>query len=217
MDKAESHSSKVIARLEKDVFPWLGGKAIAEITAPDVLSMMRRIESRGTLDTAHRAGGNVSQVFRFAIATGRATRNPVPDLRGALPSINKKHMAALTRPAEVGTLLRGIDAYQGQPEVVAALKLAPLVFVRIGELRTAKWADIDLEKAEWRYTVSKTRTEHLVPLARQAVAILKALHPISGHRGWVSPGLVSGKPISNSTVNQALRRMGYDTQTEVKP
>ncbi|MDR2506736.1 MAG: integrase arm-type DNA-binding domain-containing protein [Candidatus Accumulibacter sp.] len=166
-DKSESHFSKVIARLEKDVFPWLGGRAIAEITAPDVLAVLRRIESRGALDTAHRAGGNCTQVFRYAIATGRATHNPVPDLRGALPPINKRHFSSITQPVEVGSLLRAIDGYQGTPEVVSALKLLPILFARPGELCQMKWANIDLEKAEWKYTTSKTKTEHLAPFARQ--------------------------------------------------
>jgi integrase len=167
------------------------------------------------LDTVRRTKGNISQIMDYAVITGRASFNPCPSLSKALQKTQNKHMAALTKPAEVGTLLRAIDEYQGQPEVMAALKLAPLVFVRIGELRTARWVNIDLERAEWRYTVSKTRTEHLVPLATQAVAILRALQPVSGHRELVFPGLISGKPISNSTINQALRRMGYDTKTEM--
>jgi integrase len=217
--KAESHYGKVIARLEKDVLPWLGRRPVAEIAALEVLAVLRRIESRGTLDTAHRAGGDCSQIFRYAIATGRATYNPVPDLRGALPSVSRKHFAALTDPVKFGRLLRDIDACQGQPPVRAALRLLPLLFVRPGELRGAKWADIDLEKSEWRYVASKTKTEHLVPLARQAVAILRELYSLTGRdcHGFVFPGLRSGKSISDTALGAALRALGYDTQTEVTP
>ena len=156
---APSHAEKIIRRLEKDVFPWLGGRPVAEITAPEVLTVMRRIESRGTLDTAHRAGGNCSQVFRYAIATGRAERDPVPDLRGALPPARGSNFAAITDPAKVAELLRAMDAFSGTFVVKSALLLAPLLFVRPGELRQAEWKDFDLDKAEWRYMVSKTKTE----------------------------------------------------------
>jgi len=212
---APSHADKIIRRLEKDVFPWLGGKAIAEITAPDVLTVLRRIEGRGTLDTAHRAGGNCSQVFRYAIATGRAERDPVPDLRGALPPARGSNFAAITDPLKVGELLRAIEAFQGTFVVKSALLLAPLLFVRPGELRRAEWAGFDLEKAEWRYFVTKTKTEHAVPLAAQAVAMLKELHALTGHGRYVFPGRDPQKAMSEAAVNAALRRMGYDTKTEI--
>jgi integrase len=212
--KAESHYTKVLTRLEKDIFPWLGGKAIAEITAPDVLAVLRRIENRGTLDTAHRAGGNCSQVFRYAIATGRATHNPVPDLRGALPPISKRHFPALTDPMKVGELLRAIDSFRGTYSVRTALALALLVFVRPGELRKMRWADVSLEAEEWKYFITKTKTEHLVPLARQAVAILEELYPLTGHGEYVFPGRDPKRPLSNSTLNAALVRMGYNTKEE---
>jgi hypothetical protein len=164
--KAESHSSKVIARLENDVFPWIGGRPVAEINAPDVLAVLRRIESRGVLNTIQKAKETISQVMRFAIATGRRTdSDPCPSLRGALPPVQHKHFASLTEPSEVGALLRAIDAFKGTYQVRAALALGPRVFVRPGELRAARWADIDLDKAEWKYVVSKTKTEHLVPLS----------------------------------------------------
>lgn len=212
---AASHADKIIKRLENDVFPWLGGKPIADITAPDVLAVLRRIEGRGANDTAHRAGGNVSQIIRYAIATGRATRDPVPDLRGALPPRRHENFAAITEPAKVGDLLRAFDAFQGTFVVKSALLLAPLVFVRPGELRNALWADIDFDKAEWRYVVSKTKTDHLVPLSSQAVAILKELHPLTGHGKFVFPGRDPQKAMSEAAVNAALRRMGYDTKTEI--
>lgn len=213
---APSHADKIIARLENDVFPWLGGKAIADITAPDVLAVLRRIEGRGTLDTAHRASGNCSQVFRYAIATGRAVRDPVPDLRGALPPVVKSNFAALTNPDEVAALLRAIDAFKGTFVVQSALRLAPLLFVRPGELRQAHWADIDLDKGEWRYHVTKTKTAHLVPLSKQAVTILREMEPLSGHGRYVFPGARdSQRAMSDAAINAALRRMGYDTKAEI--
>lgn len=212
---AASHADKIIKRLENDVFPWLGGRAIAEITAPDVLTVLRRIEGRGTLDTAHRAGGNISQVMRYAIATGRAERDPMPDLRGALPPARGGNFAAITEPAKVGELLRAIDAFTGTFVVKSALDIAPKVFVRPGELRKAEWEGFDLDKAEWGYFVTKTKTLHLVPLAKQVVAILRELHALTGHGRYVFPGRDPQKPMSNAAVNAALRRMGYDTKTEI--
>ena len=212
---AASHADKIIKRLENDVFPWLGGKAIAEIAAPDVLTVLRRIESRGTNDTAHRAKSNISQVMRYAIATGRAERDPCPDLRGALPPLRHDNFASITEPAKVAELLRAMDAFSGTFVVKSALLLAPLLFVRPGELRKALWADVDLDRAEWRYFVTKTKTEHSVPLALQAVAILKDLHALTGHGSHVFPGRDPQKPMSEAAINAALRRMGYDTKTEI--
>lgn len=213
---APSHASKIIRRLEKDVFPWLGGRPVAEITAPEVLTVLRRVEGRGTLDTAHRAGGNISQVMRYAIATGRAERDPVPDLRGALPPAQGKNFAAFIEPTKVAELLRAIDAFKGSFQVQTALRLAPMLFVRPGELRQAQWADIDLDKAEWRYVASKTKSEHQVPLSTQAVALLRELHPLSGAGRFVFPGGHDPKKaMSEAAVNAALRRMGFDTKTEI--
>ncbi len=212
---AESHSSKVSARLEKDVFPWIGGRPIADITAPEVLSVLRRIESRGALDTAHRALQNCGQVFRYAVATGSATRDPCGDLRGALPPSKHVHFASITEPDRVAELLRAIEGFRGTFIVQCALRLAPMFFVRPGELRKALWLDFDLEKAEWRYLVTKTKTEHLVPLATQAVETLKELRKLTGMRAHVFPGRDPHKPMSDAAVNAALRRMDYDTKTEI--
>ena len=212
---AAGHSDKVIRRLERDVFPWIGGKPIADLAAPDVLAVLRRIESRGVLETAHRAQQNCGQVFRYAVATGRAVRDPTADLRGALPPWKKANFASITDPRAVGELLRAIDGFKGSLPVACALRLAPLLFVRPGELRAAKWADFDLDAGEWRYLVSKTKTEHVVPLAPQALAILRELHPLSGHRAHVFPGRDPTKPMSDAAINAALRRMGYDTKTEI--
>lgn len=150
-----AHGDRILRRFERDIFPWLGGKPIADITAPDLLAAIRRIETRGALETAHRALQNCGQVFRYAVATGRAERDPSGDLKGALPPVKGTNFAAITDPAKVGPLLRARDSYEGTPIVRAALQLAPLVFVRPGELRTAKWEDIDLEKAEWLLRITK--------------------------------------------------------------
>jgi len=210
---APGHSSKIIRRLECDVFPWIGRKSIAGLTAPDVLAVLHRIESRGVIETAHRARVNIGQVMRYAIATGRATADPTPSLRGALTPWTSSHRAAVTDPNEVGELLRAIDGYGGSYVVRAALRLAPLVFVRPGELRQAEWAELDLDAAEWTIPADKmkTRHPHTVPLASQAVAILRELVPLTGSRRYVFPGERSPKgAISNNTLNAALRRIGYD-------
>ncbi|KVK77155.1 tyrosine-type recombinase/integrase [Burkholderia sp. MSMB1498] len=212
---AKSHADKIIARLEKDVFPWLGGRAIAEIKAPEVLAVLRRVEARGALDTSHRVHQNCGQVFRYAVATGRAERDVSADLRGALPPARHTHFASVTEPDDVAGLLRALDGFQGTFVVQCALRLAPLLFVRPGELRTAEWSQFDLDKAQWRYTVSKTKTEHLVPLARQAVEILRDLHALTGQRKYVFPGRDVSKPMSGAAINAALRRMGFDTKTEI--
>ena len=208
-------ASRQLANLEKNVFPTLGGVPVSDVRSKTVLDTLKAVELRGVLNTVLKAKTAISQVMRFAVQTDRAENDPVPNLRGAIKKPEEKHFAAITDPLKVGALLRAIDQYTGQPEVCAALRLAPLVFVRIGELRAARWADIDLEKGEWRFTVSKTKTEHLVPLAKQAVGILRRLQPISGKKELVFPGLISGKPISNSTINRALQNMGYDTQEEM--
>lgn len=206
---AKDHANRTIRRLERDVFPWLGGKPVAEIKAPELLTIVRRIEKRGALETAHRALANCGQVFRYAIATGRAERDPTPDLRGALPPVKGEHFAAVTDPKQVGGLLRTLDGYEGTLPVACALRLAPLVFVRPGELRKAEWADIDLDAAEWRYTVTKTDTAHIVPLATQAVAILRELHALTGTGRFVFPGArTNGRPMSDNAILAAMRRTG---------
>lgn len=212
---AESHAEKIIQRLEKDIFPWLGKRPVCEIAAPEVLTVIRRIQERGARDTAHRAMQNCGQVFRYAVATGRAERDPTADLRGVLPSVRHENFASITDPATVAELLRAIDGFRGTFVVKCALLLAPLLFVRPGELRNAEWAGFDLEKAEWRYFVTKTKTEQLVPLAKQALETLRDLHALTGHRTYVFPGRDPKKPMSEAAINAALRRMGYDTKTEI--
>ena len=208
--------AKAKARLLKDVVPWLGKKPIDTITAPDVLAVMRRIDARGARYSAHKVKSEISQIIRYAIATGRAERDPCPDLRGAIPAPKEQHHAALTTPKEVGELLRAIDAFSGTYPVKCALLLSPLLFVRPGELRKAKWEQFNLDRSEWRYHVTKTKTDHLVPLARQAVAILRDLHALTGRGEYVFPGGRDPRmPMSAAAVNAALRRMGYDTRTEI--
>jgi integrase len=212
---APSHADKIIRRLENDAFPWIGSKPIADITPPQLLAVIRRTETRGALDTAHRVKQNCGQVFRYAVATGRAERDPSQDLKDAIPSTRKNHFASITDPAEVGELLRAIQGFKGTFVVQCALRLAPMLFVRPGELRRAEWKDIDFNKAEWRYFVTKTKTEHSVPLATQAVALLRELQALTGDRRYVFPGRDPKKPMSDAAVNAALRRMGYDTKTEI--
>ena len=205
----EHHRNRIIRRFERDIFPWIGGRAISELTASDVLSTLRRIESRGALHTAHRALQNCSQVFRYAVATGRAERDPTSDLRGALPPVKGTHFAAVTEPDDVGKLLRVLDGYQGTLVVVSALKLAPLVFVRPGELRKAEWADIDFDNAQWGFRVTKTDKPHIVPLSSQALEILRDLYALTGTGRFVFPGARSNaRPMSDNAVLAAMRRMG---------
>jgi integrase len=211
----EAQYKKALARLEKDVFPWLGKRPIAEITAPEVLSVLRRIDERGARYTAHKAKSEISQCIRYAIATGRANRDPCPDLKGAIPAPKTENLPSITDPKGVAELLRAIDGFKGTFVVRCALLLAPLLFVRPGELRKAEWIGFDLDKCEWRYLVTKTKTEHLVPLATQAVAILRDLHALTGHGRYVFPGRDPLLPMSDAAVNAALRRMGYDTKTEI--
>ena len=208
---AASHSERVGRLFERDIFPWIGGRPVADVTAPEILTVVRRIEARGALETAHRALGNCGQVFRYAVATGRALRNPSGDLRGALSPVKKSHFAAATEPKQVADILRAMDGYEGTLTVRCALRLAPLVFVRPGELRKAEWEDIDLDAAEWRYTVTKTNTPHIVPLSRQAVEILREIHPLTGHGRFVFTGARSNtRSMSDNAILAAMQRMGID-------
>ena len=218
---ADSHADKIMARLERDIFPWLGKRPITELTAVDVLTTLKRISDRGAKDTAKRAQQDCGGVFRYAIQTGRAGYNPIPDLRGALPTAIGGNFAAITDPAQVGELLRAIDGFRGTFVVKCALRLSPLLFVRPGEIRQARWNDLDLENAEWKFLVSKVKkTEaprfHIVPLSSQAVQVLRELYALTGDGEFVFPGIRrNGRAMSEATVNAALRRMGYDTKTEM--
>jgi integrase len=194
------------------LFPRIGRRPIREVTPPELLAALRKIEARGHHETAHRAKQKCGQVFRYAIVTGRAERDISADLRGALVPVVSRNHASLTDPAEIGALLRAIDGYEGQPITSAALKLAPLVFVRPGELRGARWAEFDLDGAEWRIPAERMKMgeQHIVPLARQAVAILRELQALTSFGEYVFPSLLTlTRPMSNNTVNTALRRLGY--------
>ena len=208
----ESNAERVLARQAKDVFPFIGKRPIAQISAPELLTVLRKVEERGALDTAHRILQDTSRIFRYAIATGRAERDPAADLKGALTVPRKGHFATIVDTKEIGQLLRDVDAYSGNLVVRAALRLAPYVFVRPGELRKAEWTEFDLENAEWRIPAKrmKMRVLHIVPLSRQVLGILCDLHPYSGDGPYLFPSLrAKSAPISDMTLLAGLRRLGY--------
>jgi integrase len=210
---AETHRTKVKWMLEKNLFPWTGSRPIAEITPPELLTTLRRIEGRGAIETAKRVKQVAGQVFRFAIGTGRAQRDPSQDLRGALTAPVKRHLAAITDPKAVGPLLLALNGYNGSDVVRGALRLAPLTFVRPGELRQARWTEIDFEAMEWRLPAErmKARLPHIVPLSTQAVEVLRELHPITGHSEYLFPSPRSPRrPMSNNAVLAAMRRLGIE-------
>jgi len=215
-NKSERHKQRVQRWLEAYLFPVLGRKAVSTITAPMILEATTQLQREQKLETAHRVIQTTGQVFRYAIQKGYATYNPAPDLKGALPPPVVRNMAAMIEVKDVAKLLRSIDSYDGSLVVQCALKLAPLLFQRIGELRHMKWADIDLDKNEWRYLVTKTRTPHIVPLSKQALEIIETMRPYSGRSAFVFPGArTHERPMSENAINAALRNMGYDTQTEI--
>jgi integrase len=216
--RASSTQEKVSTWLKKDVFPTIGKRPISEINARDVLAMLRKIEARGAIESAHRIKQICGQIFRYGVATGSAARDVTADLKGALAAIPKTHYAAITEPAEVGGLMRAIHAYTGHPYAAAALKLAPLVFVRPGMLRAMEWCEIDFDAGEWRIPESKmkknkklhTGQDHIVPLAMQAIDILRTMQPLTGHGKYVFPSIrTSERCMSENTINAALRAMGY--------
>lgn len=206
---APSHAKTIKNRLQNDVFPFVGKIPAKDLTPQTLIEVLRRVEKREAFETAHRIRTVLGQVFRYAIATGRVETDPTRDLKGALKPVIANHLPAVTDPNRVAEILRMIDAYRGGPVVTTALKLAPLVFVRPGELRQAEWADIDFDKAEWRYLVKKTKTPHIVPLATQAVAALKELYPITGLGKYVFPTpRTNTRPMSDNAILAALRSMG---------
>lgn len=206
------HAARILISLENDAFPWIGSRPIRSILPPEVLSVARRVESRGAIETAHRLVGNIGMVFRYAVASGLADSDPTRDLRGALSPTNETHHASITEPGAVGELLRTIDTYKGSIVTRCALKLAPLVFVRPGELRHAEWSEINFETKEWRIPAAKMkmRVQHIVPLSEQALAVLEEVKPLTGAGRYVFPGeRTASRPMSENTVNAALRRLGY--------
>jgi len=211
------HAARILVSLEKDAFPWLGVIPIHELTAPQVLAVARRVESRGALETAHRLVGNIGQVCRYAVACGMAESDPTASLRGALPPAIAQHHATLTQPHEVGALLRAIDGYSGSFVVKCALRILPYVFTRPGELRGMEWSELELEGPSPTWTIPparmKMRRKHLVPLAPQVVAILKELKPMTGSGRLAFPGeRTKERPISDGTLSAALRRLGYSNE-----
>jgi integrase len=218
---APSTSSKLEWVFDTILNPGIGMRPIGEVSAPELLAVLRRVESRGKLETAQRAKQYAGLVFRYAIATGRADRDPAADLKGALATPKTRHRASLTAPTTITPLLRAIDGCEGSAVVAAALRLAPLVFVRPGELRGAEWREFDFDAAEWRISAERMkgrtgeRVPHLVPLSTQAIAVLNELLPITGRGRYVFPSIRTGsKPISENTLNAALRRLGF-TATEM--
>lgn len=207
---------RITTLLENDVFPYIGNLPINSIGPRDVLyKSLRKIEARGSIDTAHRAKQICGRIFRYAVAVGLAERDVTVDLRGALSEIPKSHFPAITEPKEAGQLMRSIFGYSGHPTTVAALKLAPLVFVRPGELRKAEWCEIDFKEAEWRIpaTRMKMKVDHIVPLSSQAIDIFRGLQPITGHCQYVFPSLrTDDRSMSDNTLNAALRSMGYSKE-----
>jgi integrase len=239
--KADRHAGKdgtfravaeeVIAKLEREgraqatlskrrwlldfAFPAFGERPVADITARELLALLRQIEGRGLYETARRLRSTCGMVFRYAIATGRAERDPSMDLRGALTTPQVSHRATIVDPMSIGALLRAIDGFDGQPTTHAALRLAPYVFVRPGELRQAEWAEFDLHDAVWSIPAKKMkmRRPHRVPLARQSLAILRELQQLTGSGRYLFPSVrTSARPISENTLNAALRRLGYGTE-----
>ncbi|HSB95155.1 MAG TPA: integrase arm-type DNA-binding domain-containing protein [Spongiibacteraceae bacterium] len=209
---SEGQIKRVTRFFDSNLFPWLGSRPIGEINPPELLAVLRRTESKGTIETANRAKQVAGQVFRYAVATGRAERDPTPDLKGALATAKVRHHAAITDPKAVGNLLRAIDSYQGTPTVTAALKLSPLLFVRPGELRHMEWTEIDFDQARWEIPAEKMkmRQPHIVPLCHQAIEILRELEPITGRGRYVFPSARgASRPLSENGVRTALRTLGY--------
>ncbi len=212
-----SHFQSVSSRLKNNIYPWLGDRPIAEITAPELLATLRRMESRGIHHTTLKVKQYCGQVFRYAIVTGRAERDPSADLKGALTPPITKHHATITDPAQIRGLLNAIEDYKGEITTLYALKLAPLVFVRPTELRHAEWAEINLNNAEWRIPAEKMKMkdEHIIPLSKQVITIFEELQPITGKGKYVFPSIRSrSRAMSENTVNGALRRLGY-TKDEI--
>ncbi len=213
---SEGHANKTLAMLKNDTFKKLGDLPVAEITAPVILETLNTVQDRGALYTAGRVKESIGRVMRYAVATGRTHFDPVPALKGVLTAHVEKHMASVTDPKRLGEILRLWDTSTTGITVRSAMNLAPLVFVRIGELRRARWADIDFDKAEWRYLISKTQTPHIVPLSKQALALIEGMKPTSGHLEYVFPGRHDPKkPMSEAAINVALRRLGISTQEEL--
>ncbi|MBK5276289.1 MAG: integrase arm-type DNA-binding domain-containing protein [Desulfuromonadales bacterium] len=207
------HAATIKERLERDVFPYMGAKPVTEIKAPELLTVLRRVESRGALDTAHRIRNHCGKVFKYAVATGRAERDPSVDLQGALPPVKFGHRAAPTDPKKLAPLLKAIEDYQGSFIVKCAMQLLPMLFVRPGELRHMEWTEIDFEAAQWNIPAEKMKMKqaHIVPLPPQALHVLDELKPLTGHSKYVLPcHRTPLRCMSDNAINAALRRMGFE-------
>ncbi|HAS22769.1 MAG TPA: DUF4102 domain-containing protein [Idiomarina loihiensis] len=210
LDWSESHTERTQNLLKNHLFPWLAQRPVGDITPPELLQVLYRAQDRGLLETAKRAKQTASQVFRYAIRHGKLLSDPSRDLAGALRAPKAKHFASITDPKGVRQLLQAIDVYQGTPAVKAALQLSALLFQRPGEMRQMKWEQVDWEASEWRYTVTKTNVEHIVPLPAQAVDILRSLEPYTQRSPYVFPSArTAARPMSENAVRVALRSMGY--------
>jgi len=217
---AESHSKRLIARLENDVFPWIGARPISELEPPEVLAVMRRVQERGALESAHRVRHLCGQVFRYAIATGRAKRDQTADLKGALPPYRKKHFAAIKKADQLRDLVLAMEGFRGTFVVKCAIKLSLLVMLRPGELRHGEWGEIDFDNASWtipakrmkarKTTKEENLTTHIVPLSKQAMAILEELYPLTSRFPYIFTGARNrNRPMSENAVNAALRSLGF--------
>ena len=216
IDKSNSHQKRTWSSLKKDLFPPLGNRPINQITAPELLMALRKIEARGAIETAHRAKQTAGQIFRYAIVTGRAERDPSADLKGALKNPIKTHLAAITDPKEVGKLMVAIEGFQGTPTVKTALLLSPLIFTRPGELRHMEWEEINWEEERWELPAEKMKMKqpHIVPLSTQALHLLKEHHRLTGRVKYVFPSARgASRPLSENGVRTALRTLGYDNET----
>ncbi|HAN29649.1 MAG TPA: integrase [Haliea salexigens] len=215
-DRSKSHQDRTLRALEKDLFPYLGDRPITGITASDLLNTLRRIESRGAVETAHRAKQTVGQVFRYAVVTDRAERDPSADLKGALKNPKKKHLAAITDPVEVGKLMVAIDGFRGTAVVRAALRLSPLIFQRPGEIRAMEWSELNWAEKRWEIPAEKMKMgyAHIVPLSTQALSILQEIQPLTGRGRFVFPSARgASRCLSENGVRTALRTLGYDNET----
>lgn len=215
-ERKERTQAKLAAWLDKDILPFIGHMAIDTIKPRDVLAVVRKMEARGAIDSARRLGQICGQIFRFAVAADLVERDVTADLKGAYAKAVRGHRGAITEPAKLGGLLRDLDAYVGHPYCTPALRLAPHVFLRPGELRTGEWSEIDFDKAEWRIPGSKMKmtNDHIVPLSTQVISILREVQQITGEGCHIFPSIRNRKqPMSANTINAALRAMGYDYHT----
>jgi integrase len=210
---SQVHADTIMERMERDVFPYMGAKPISDIKSPELLAVLRRVESRGALDTAHRIRNHCGQIFRYAVATGRAERDPSRDLQGALPPVKFGHRAAFTDPKELTSLLIAVENYQGSFVVKCAMQLLPMLFTRPGELRHMEWTELDFDSAQWNIPAVKMKMKHahIVHLSSQALHVLNELKPLTGHSTYVFPCHRSPlRCMSDNAINAALRRMGFE-------